>query len=206
MTALADKLAGRTGCEAFGVPLDVLDLDSLVTFWQTLPRRPEAVLCAVGLLGDQRQAWTDPDLAERLLCTNLNGPAQLLGLAANEFEQRQAGLIIGISSVAGDRGRGANYLYGSAKAGLTALLSGLRARLWRAGVHVLTVKPGLVDTPMIAHRTVPHWLTATPDQVADDIMKAVDRRAAVVYTPRWWRVIMWTVRMLPERWFRRISV
>ena len=206
MQALAGALAEKTGCATFGVHVDVLDMAGHAAFWQALPRRPEAVLCAVGLLGDQQAAWEDAEQAERLLCTNFNGPARLLGLAASEFERQGAGLIIGISSVAGDRGRGANYLYGSAKAGFTALLSGLRARLWRSGVRVLTVKPGLVDTPMIAQRNLPHWLLATPDQVADDIMKAVDHNRDVLYTPRWWRAIMWIVRILPECWFRRIDV
>ena len=102
----------------------------------------------------------------------------------------------------GDATRGIS----SAKAGLTALLSGLHARLWRSGVQVLTVKPGLVDTPMIAGRTLPRWLIATPERVTGDIMNAVDHGRAVLYTPRWWRVIMWVVRLLPECWFRRISV
>ncbi|HIU17484.1 MAG TPA: SDR family oxidoreductase [Candidatus Avidesulfovibrio excrementigallinarum] len=206
MAALASALASKTGCEAFGVHLDVLDMDGHATFWQALPRRPEAVLCAVGLLGNAQTARDDAEYAERLLRVNFNGPARLLELAASEFERRGAGLIIGISSVAGDRGRSANYLYGSAKAGLTALLSGLHARLWRSGVQVLTVKPGLVDTPMIAGRTLPRWLIATPERVAGDIMNAVDHGRAVLYTPRWWRVIMWVVRLLPECWFRRISV
>lgn len=206
MTALARALSGRTGCTAFGTPLDVLDTDSHAAFWKSLPCRPEAVLCAVGLLGDQQAARRDAAQADRLLRTNFNGPAALLELAANEFEQRGSGLIIGISSVAGDRGRGSNYLYGSAKAGFTALLSGLRARLWRSGVRVLTVKPGLVDTPMIAHRTLPRWLLATPAKVADDIMKAVDRGGDILYTPHWWRAVMWGVRILPECWFCRINV
>ena len=206
MQSLAKVLADKTGCAAFGVSLDVLDTAGHAAFWQALPCRPDAVLCAVGLLGDQQAAWNDTALADCLLRTNFNGPAELLQLAANEFERKRSGLIIGISSVAGDRGRSSNYLYGSAKAGFTALLSGLRARLWRSGVRVLTIKPGLVDTPMIAHRDLPRWLVATPDQVADDIMKAVDRGWEVVYTPRWWRMIMWGVRTLPERWFRRIDI
>ncbi|MBQ9104764.1 MAG: SDR family NAD(P)-dependent oxidoreductase, partial [Mailhella sp.] len=164
-----------------------------------------AVLCAVGLLGDQLEARHNAEAADAILRANFTGLVPLLSLAANTFERRGSGLIIGISSVAGDRGRASNYLYGSAKAGFTAFLSGLRARLSHSGVQVLTVKPGLVDTPMIQGRPLPHFLVASPELVARDIAKAVQRGRAVLYTPWYWRGIMFAVQNMPERLFARLK-
>ncbi len=202
--ALAQELAPtsrRIDC----VPFDALAPEQHPALWASIADRIDAVLCAVGLLGDQIEARHDADAADRILRANFTGLVPLLSLAANTFERRGCGLIIGISSVAGDRGRASNYLYGSAKAGFTAFLSGLRARLARRGVHVLTVKPGLVDTPMIACRTLPRLLVASSELVARDIVKAVQRKRAVLYTPWYWRGIMFAVRLLPERLFARLK-
>ena len=110
-----------------------------------------------------------------------------------------------ISSVAGDRGRASNYLYGAAKAAVTAVTSGLRQRLHASGVNVLTIKPGFVDTPMTrAFRKGALW--ATPDQVARGIVRAVDRRAGVAYLPRFWWAIMSVIRHIPDRLFRRLKL
>ena len=137
-----------------GRAVDCAEFDALVTsehaaLWASIENKTDAVLCAVGLLGDQTAARHDTDAADRILRVNFTGLVPLLSMAADTFEQRQSGLIIGISSVAGDRGRGSNYLYGSAKAGFSAFLSGLRVRLAPSGVQVLTVKPGLVASPML---------------------------------------------------------
>src|SRR6516164_9862855 len=122
------------------------------------------------------------------LDVNFLSAAELLEIAAAYFEPRRSGFIAAISSVAGDRGRQSNYTYGAAKAGLTAYLQGLRNRLWRAGVHVLTVNPGFVDTPMTRGRINPNsLLVATPERVARDIDRALRRRRDVLYTPWFWR-------------------
>jgi short-subunit dehydrogenase len=107
--------------------------------------------------------------------------------------------------VAGDRGRGSNAVYGAAKAGLTAFLSGLRNRLAPAGVRVVTVKPGFVDTPMTGH-VAKNPLFASPERVARDLLRAIDTGADVVYTPWWWRFVMLLVRLIPERLFKRLSL
>ncbi|MFV2002586.1 MAG: SDR family NAD(P)-dependent oxidoreductase, partial [Paracoccaceae bacterium] len=121
------------------------------------------------------------------------------------MEARGSGSVVGIGSVAGDRGRVGNYIYGAAKAGFHTCLSGLRVRLARAGVHVLLVKPGFVDTAM-TWGLDGMFLVATPQKVAADIMRAVDKRKNVIYTPFFWRYIMLIIRSIPEAVFKKLSV
>ncbi len=172
--------------------------ETCTALWDSLPEVPDALLCAVGLLGDQIAARHDPVWAERVLRCNFTGLVPLLALAADAFSARGTGIIVGISSVAGERGRGSNYVYGSAKAGLTAYLSGLRNRLSGSGARVLTVKPGYVATAMMAGRRLPALLTASPEDVARDIVRAMQGRQDVVYSLRRWRWIMAVYRLLPE--------
>ena len=129
------------------------------------------------------------------LCTEL----------ANRFEAQGRGVIAVISSVAGDRGRQSNYVYGTAKAAVTAFTSGLRQRLYPKGVRVVTIKPGFVSTPMTtAFKKGALW--ATPASVAADIVRAMDHGTAVIYTPWFWRPIMWIIRSVPETVFRRLKL
>ncbi|MYL85202.1 SDR family oxidoreductase [Desulfovibrio aerotolerans] len=175
-------------------------------FWESLPGCPDSVLCAVGMLGDQEAARHDMDLAETILRSNFTGLVPILSLAADAFEKRGSGTIIGISSVAGDRGRASNYVYGSAKAGLTAFLSGLRNRLAKKGVHVLTVKPGFVATAMTAGMELPQRLVAQPEAVAKAIYAAVVAKKNVIYTAGIWRWIMLCIKMLPECLFKKTNI
>lgn len=135
--------------------LDILDTASFDSFVQSLPQLPQIAACVVGLLGDQASAEADPDTAAQVMRSNFEGPALLMGMFASLFAARGSGTLIGISSVAGDRGRASNYVYGSAKAGFTAFLSGLRNRMASKGVHVMTVLPGFVDTRMTAGMDLP---------------------------------------------------
>ena len=187
-------------------PFDALDPASRSALWGLLPSCPDAVLCAVGLLGDQDCACRSPKEALRVMECNFTGLVPVLLQAAEAFEARGAGLIIGLSSVAGDRGRASNYAYGSAKAGFTAFLSGLRARLWGSGVHVLTVKPGYVATGMIAGRRLPSCIVASPERVARDIFRAVHSGRDVLYTPGWWRPLLALYRALPECVAKRLKL
>ena len=123
---------------------------------------------------------------------------------AERFEERGSGTLVGISSVAGERGRAANYFYGSAKAGFTAFLSGLRNRCAASGVHVVTVKPGFVRTRMTEAMQLPALLTATPEEVAVAVDRAVRRRRDVVYVRRIWRFISLVLRTVPEPLFKRM--
>ncbi|MBR3881572.1 MAG: SDR family oxidoreductase [Mailhella sp.] len=203
--ALAQELQSKTGRTVDCVEFDALDSIRHAELWASVKDRADAVFCAVGLLGDQMVARHDEEAADRILRANFTGLVPLLSLAADTFEQRRRGLIIGISSVAGDRGRGSNYLYGSAKAGFTAFLSGLRARLAPSGVHVLTVKPGLISSPMVEGRDLPRILIASPETAARDISKAIRQGRNILYTPWYWRGIMFAVKHLPERLFMRLK-
>ncbi len=182
---------------------DVLDVDGGVSLLDALEVLPDVAVCVVGLAGDQRAAQGDGAVAQRVMRTNYVGPALLLAALAERFEQRGCGVLAGVSSVAGDRGRASNYVYGSAKAGFSAFLSGLRNRLAGSGVHVVTVKPGYVRTRMTDGMDLPPRLTVEPDEVARAVVAAIRRRRDVVYVRRIWRVIMLIVRALPERVFKR---
>ncbi len=182
---------------------DVLDADGGASLVDGLDVLPDVAVCVVGLTGDQQAAQRDGAVAERIMRTNYVGPALLMAALAERFEQRGSGVLVGVSSVAGERGRASNYVYGSAKAGFSAFLSGLRNRLAGAGVHVVTVKPGYVRTRMTDGLDLPPVLTAEPDEVARAVVRAVRRRRDVVYVRRVWRLIMLAVRALPERVFKR---
>lgn len=164
----------------------------------------DAALVAQGTLSDQERCARDAALAQMELTTNFVAPASLLAQLALHFESQGRGAIVVIGSVAGDRGRASNYVYGSAKAGLAAFASGLRARLREKGVAVLTVKPGFVDTPMTAaFAKGPLW--AQPDDVGRGILRATEAGRTVVYLPGFWGVIMFVIRHLPEWVFLRMK-
>ena len=162
----------------------------------------DVALVAHGTLGDQKASEASFDAAHRELTTNFLSVAAILTPAANRFEEKRAGVLCVISSVAGDRGRQSNYVYGTAKAAVSAFLQGLRNRLHPAGVAVVTVKPGFVDTPMTAH--LPKGiLFVGPEKIARGIVRAVDRRRDVVYLPWFWRPILFVIRHVPEAIFKR---
>lgn len=185
---------------------DVLDADGGVSLLDGLDALPDVAVCVVGMMGDERAARRDGAAAERIMRTNYVGPVLLTAALAERFEQRGSGVLVGVSSVAGDRGRASNCVYGSAKAGFSAFLSGLRNRFAGSGVHVVTVKPGYVRTRMTDGLDLPPRLTAAPDEVARAVVRAVRRRQDVVYVRRVWRVIMLVVRALPERVFKRTKL
>jgi decaprenylphospho-beta-D-erythro-pentofuranosid-2-ulose 2-reductase len=202
----ADDLRVRFGVDARPVAFDALDFDSHPSFYEHLPARPDLVLCAFGLLGDQAKAEGDAGELRAVLDTNLTGAASILHVVARDMGERGAGTIVGISSVAGDRGRASNYVYGCAKAGLTAFLSGLRNRLAPKGVRVLTVRPGFVRTRMTEGMPLPGPVTAEPEQVAEAIVRAVRRGRNEIYTLWMWRWIMLVIRCIPEAVFKRLKL
>ena len=196
----------RRNVQAQAVEFDALDYAGHTEFYNSLSPKPDVAICVFGYLGDQQLAQSDFAEAELIINVNYTGAVSILNLIANDFEQRKAGTIIGISSVAGDRGRQSNYLYGSAKAGFTAYLSGLRNRLAKANVHVITVKPGFVRTKMTADKPLPGPVTAKPEQVADDVFKAYQRQSNQVYTLWMWKYLMLVIRNIPEGIFKRLSL
>lgn len=205
LEAIAADLRIR-GAEAQVHALDLLDTAGhepmLAAAWSALGG-VDVALIAHGTLPDGDACAASVELSMREFAAN-GGSVIALGTALAQRLQAPATLAV-ISSVAGDRGRASNYLYGSAKAAVTAFTSGLRQKLHRAGVNVLTIKPGFVDTPMTkAFKKGALW--ATPDQIAAGIIKAVDRRAAVAYLPGFWRAIMLVIKHIPEPIFRRITL
>jgi short-subunit dehydrogenase len=165
----------------------------------------DTVLIAHGTLSDQERAQQDVAYALGEITTNGTSVVSLMTLAGEQLAAQGRGAIAVISSVAGDRGRQSNYVYGSAKALVSAFASGQRQRLAKKGVHVITVKPGFVDTPMTAHLKK-GALWAKPDQVARDISQAIDKGRTIVYTPGFWRFIMLIIKHIPEFLFVRISL
>ncbi|OKO80207.1 SDR family oxidoreductase [Bradyrhizobium sp. NAS96.2] len=204
----ADDIRTRSGVVTTVQSLDVLQTAQLAGFVAGLSVLPDTVVCVVGELGDQQRAQTDPELATTIMRTNFEAPSLLLEQFAQRFEARGSGTIIGVSSVAGDRGRASNYYYGAAKAGFSQFLSGLRNRLALAGkVRVITVKPGFVRTRMTAHMKLPAHLTVDPDRVAEDIYLAdVTRPRDVIYVARRFQLVMTIICALPEAIFKRMRI
>jgi short-subunit dehydrogenase len=165
----------------------------------------DIVLIAHGTLGKQSASESSVEMTMQELNTHGLSVIALATRIANHFAQQRSGTLAVISSVAGDRGRQSNYVYGSAKALVTAFLSGLRQRLNKCGVTVLTIKPGFVDTPMTAE-FAKGALWAKPQQIARGIVDAIDRKRDVVYLPSFWRPIMFIVRAIPERLFKRLAM
>lgn len=188
------------------VLFEALNFKSHQQFYRDLNDKPDIVICVFGMLGDQAQAQTDWESCEEIINSNYTGAVSILNIVANDFEKRKSGVIVGISSVAGDRGRQSNYFYGSAKAGFTAYLSGIRNRLFVSGVHVLTVKPGFVKTKMIENLKTPAPITGSPAAVAENVYKAVMKKKDVIYVLPIWRWIMLIIKYIPEGIFKKLKL
>jgi short-subunit dehydrogenase len=188
-----DALAFETHAAFFGECLDFSE------------GQLEGVVLALGHLGEQGKAQHDFEAARRILDTNFTAAVSLLQLVADHLEAQKEGWICGISSVAGDRGRQSNYLYGSAKGALTLFLQGLRVRLFKSGVNVTTVKPGFVDTKM-TFGLPGLFLVASPESVAKRALSAVRARKAEVYAPWFWYWIMLVIRWVPDFLFKRLKL
>lgn len=159
----------------------------------------------VGSMPEQAAIDRDPSLIDGVVADSFTGPARFLQMLAPLMEARGGGTVVGVGSVAGDRGRLGNYVYGAAKAGFATYLSGLRNRLTRAGGHVVTVKPGFVDTAM-TWGLPGLFLVASPEAVAADLLKAVRKKRNVIYTPFFWRWIMLIIRHIPEPVFKKMKI
>lgn len=203
---LASDIRIRYQVEVTPILFDAVKFEEHEQVWAQLNPTPEITICVFGLLGDQAVSAKDWKACKAVIDSNYTGAVSILNIIANTYEQRNAGTIVGISSVAGERGRKSNYIYGSAKAGFTAYLSGLRNRLAAAGVHVVTVKPGFIFTRMTEHLTLPKPLTATPEQVAKAIAKAVNKKKNVIYVLPIWQLIMLIIRNIPEGIFKKLKL
>ena len=208
LQSLADDLGVRG---AKGVSIAVTDLcetgqhEQLVAQgWQQLDG-PDLVLLAHGTLGTQAENETDWELQRSLIQTNLISHLSLLSLLANRFEQQGNGCLAAISSVSGDRGRASNYIYGATKAGLSCYLQGLQQRLAHAGIRVVDLRPGPVDTPMTAGLQK-GILWSTPERVARAMDNGLEYRSGTLYLPFYWRPIMAVIRILPGSLLRRLGI
>lgn len=206
LTALKSDLAIRLRASSVIVNFDAEKADEHQNFYDSLEVKPDWVICAFGLLVDQDEANSNAGLVSKSYLVNMLGAISILDIVANDFAKQKSGVIVGISSVAGDRGRGSNYIYGSAKAGFSAYLSGLRNRLYKSGVHVVTINPGFIKTKMTAHLELPKLLTASPDEVAGGIVKAIEKKRNIVYVKWYWRYIMLVIKLIPEGVFKRLNL
>ena len=207
---LAADLRIRSQAEVMTEPFEALDFDQHPAFFKRCVDRFDGDLTGIvvchGDLVPQAETQTDFSKARRTIDINFTSVASVLNAAAAYFELQKAGYLAAISSVAGDRGRQSNYTYGAAKAGLSAYLDGLRNRLYSSRVHVLSIKPGFVDTAMTRGLLKPSPLVASPEQVARDIDRAIRQRKDVLYTPWFWRPIMGIIRAVPESIFKRLKL
>lgn len=208
LKVLADDLRIRGATLVKTAIADALDFDhhqTLVDEAFAALSGLDTVFIAHGTLPDQKFCEHSFDQVRREFETNAMGVLSLLTHAANRFEHQGFGTLCVLSSVAGDRGRQSNYVYGAAKGAVSVFLQGLRNRLSSKGVHVLTVKPGFVDTPMTA-AFAKNRLWASPDRVAHGIYSAVAKKKDTVYLPWFWSPVMLTIRLLPEAIFKRLRL
>ena len=201
LARMAKDLEIRFGIQTAVITLDAMDFETIHDTLSQLQPLPEVAVQVFGYLGEQEKGMTDVEETLRILHTNFTGAAVCLNALMVRMEQRGHGALAGVSSVAGERGRMSNFLYGSAKAGLSTYLAGLRNRGYHSGVRVITLKPGFIRTAMTAHLTLPPALTATPEEVARDFMKALKGKQHVVFTKWMWKYIMWIIRQIPEGMF-----
>jgi short-subunit dehydrogenase len=208
LTQIGDDLKVRGAHQVTSIVSDLADLSGHEALIQDAAEKfggLDAVLLAHGTLGDQPKSEADVNEMLRQMNTNALSWMSLLTILGNYFEQRRGGCICVISSVAGERGRSSNYVYGSAKAAVTAFTSGLRARLSKVGVSVVTIKPGFVDTPM-AVNVKKGPLVAKADKVGRRIYEAMLKGEDVVYVPWFWAPIMQIIRAVPERVFKKTKL
>ena len=199
---LAIKYSSRVYIHEF----DALAYDTHQTFFSDLEPKPDVTICVFGLLGENEKAVEDWTQASKIIHTNYTGAVSILNIVARYYASRKEGVIAGISSVAGERGRQSNFMYGSAKAGFTAYLSGLRNSLYHKGVHVITVQPGFVYTKMTENIALPKLLTARPSEVAEAVYSSVKKKKNIVFVKWFWRYIMMIIKNIPEFMFKKLKL
>lgn len=182
---------------------DAVKFEQHQSFWDSLSPKPDITISVMGYMNDNEKVITDQNETLKTIHTNYSGPVSILNIVANDYMAKRQGTIAGISSVAGMRGRQSNYIYGSAKAGFTAYLSGLRNKLFHHKVHVLTVLPGFVYTKMTEHLNLPKLLTAQPENVADAVYKGIQKKKNVIFVKWFWRWIMLIITSIPEFMFKK---
>lgn len=208
LTAIQSDLLARGASQVLCYTADLAAIRSHAGIFDFVRRSfpdYDTVLLAYGAMHDQKESEASVDVLLEELNVNFVSASAILTLFAADLEQRRTGCIAVLTSVAGDRGRRSNYVYGSAKGALSLFLQGLRSRLHPAGIQVITIKPGPVQTPMTDHLPSAARF-AEPELVACDIVRALERRSPdVLYTPKIWRYVMTIVEHIPENIFKRLS-
>ena len=182
---------------------DALQFETHRSFYENLIPKPDVSIYVIGYMKDNEAVINDWNESLQTIHANYSGAVSILNIIAADYAAKKSGTIVGISSVAGERGRQSNYVYGSAKAAFTAYLSGLRNRLYHYNVHVLTVLPGFVYTKLTEHLKLPKPLTATPEEVANAVFKGVKAKKNIIYVKWFWRWIMKIIKNIPEPMFKK---
>ena len=207
---IAADVRVRFGVECYAFNFDATAYDTHDKFLEDCEREldglPQGVVLCFGYMAEQEDAQADFAKAHRMIETNYTGAVSILERFATRFAERGSGFIAALSSVAGDRGRQANYLYGSTKAGLSVYLQGLRNRLHASGVQVTTIKPGFMDTKMTYGMPLPGPLVASPEQAAQAIYKAIAKGKDEAYVLFFWRYIMMIIKNIPEWQFKKMNI
>jgi len=204
--ALQSDISIRYNVECITYNFDAATFDTHMEFYNQLAPKPDVTICVFGYLGENEKAMNEWLETETIIQTNYTGAVSILNIVAANYMVSKQGTIVGISSVAGIRGRQSNYMYGSAKAGFTAYLSGLRNRLFKEGVHVVTVLPGFVYTRMTEELNLPKILTANPDEVGIAVYNAVIKKKNIIYVRWFWRWIMLLIKLVPEPVFKKLKL
>lgn len=185
---------------------DACDYNNHRYFYNNLPEKPDTVICVFGYMVEEETANENWDEAEKMITINFTGAASILNIISNDFEKKGFGNIAGISSVAGERGRQSKLFYGSAKAGFSEFLSGLRNRGAKKGVHVMSVKPGFVYTRMTSELKLPALITAKPYEVAEAVFNGLKKKKNTIYVKWMWRWIMLIIKNIPEPIFKKMNL
>ncbi|HVW97476.1 MAG TPA: SDR family oxidoreductase [Mucilaginibacter sp.] len=183
---------------------DALAYHTHAAFFENL--KPDIVVSIFGVMYDEEEAFENWALTEAMINTNFTGAVSLLNIVAKYYIARQSGSVIGISSVAGDRGRASKLVYGSSKAAFTAYLAGLRNKCFKHHVHVMTVKPGFVYTRMTENMPLPAPLTSTPAELAEIVYRGFKKKKNTIYVKWFWRYIMLIIKNIPEFQFKKMKL
>jgi decaprenylphospho-beta-D-erythro-pentofuranosid-2-ulose 2-reductase len=206
LRALQSDLVVRYGVTCTLHDFDALAFSSHARFFDSLDPKPDVSICVFGLMEAEEKAFDDFELAHRMIDTNFTGPVSVLNVIAKYYASQKKGVIVGISSVAGERGRQSKLVYGSSKAAFSAYLAGLRNQLFKDQVHVLSVKPGFVRTKMTEEMKLPPALTADPAEVAEAVYRGVVNKKNTVYVRWMWRWIMLIIKCIPEFQFKKMNL
>lgn len=198
------QLRYNVACSAH--EFDALQFATHASFFEKLQPKPDVTICVFGTMDEEDVAYDNFDVTRRMIDTNYTGAVSILNVAAKYYSAQKKGVIVGISSVAGERGRQSKLIYGSTKAAFSAYLAGLRNKLFKDGVHVVTVKPGFVYTKMTEDLKLPAPLTAQPSQVGAAVYKAVAKKKNVIYVKWFWRWIMCIIKSIPEWQFKKMKL